>query len=80
VSFDEENPLYKRVDSSKEYWQGSDNEELETDTDELLDDWEDLQKEGLYVHLIKVAAACGDDPRDEEWVPKRNQAKERKGE
>jgi len=30
MSFDEENPLYKRVDSSKEYWQGSDDEELET--------------------------------------------------
>ncbi|KIK02078.1 hypothetical protein K443DRAFT_539523 [Laccaria amethystina LaAM-08-1] len=79
MSSDEENPLYKRVDSAKEYWQGLDDEELESDTEELLNDWEDdLQKEGLYVHLIKVAAACGDDPRDEDWVPKRKQAKERK--
>ena len=79
MSLDEENPLYKTVDSSKEDWQGSDDEELETDTDKLLDDWEDLQKEGLYVHLVKVAAACGDDPHDEDWVPKGKRAKERKG-
>ncbi|KIK05029.1 hypothetical protein K443DRAFT_4210 [Laccaria amethystina LaAM-08-1] len=78
VSLDEENPLYKRVDSSKEDWQGSDNEELEVDAEELLDDWEDLRKEGLYVHLVKAAAACGDDRHDEDWVPKRKRAKERK--
>ncbi|KAL4255827.1 hypothetical protein AB1N83_013423 [Pleurotus pulmonarius] len=51
---------------------GSDESEIEADEEGFDSEWEeDMDDEEFCSQLIALAVECGDDPRDEDWVPER---------
>jgi hypothetical protein len=79
-----------QFDSCKPDWDASDTEDDIDSEDEqdFLDSKEEqrpgvnvrkYRNNGLYVALMRTAIRAGDDPRDEDWVPKKTRKKLRKG-
>jgi len=58
-----------------------DSESEDSEVEQLEEDWSDLHVEGLQAKMMTFAIDCGDDPRDEDWVPAnlRRRKREKKG-
>ena len=82
-----------QLDSNKPLWNGEESgDDIDSENEEdFLDKIEEerlgvnprkYRNKGLYVALMRMAIDVGDDPTDEDWVPKKTRKKlqkERKG-
>jgi hypothetical protein len=57
-------------DSLKPLWRADDDDEGCMQAGEELEDGWELREENLYIKLMTLAIDNGDDPRDEDWVPR----------
>lgn len=63
----------KDPDVIKPYWAGEEDENELEDGEDTVGMGEErwMDREGMQVAMMMLAADCGDDPRDEDWVPPR---------
>jgi hypothetical protein len=66
-----------RFESLRPCWEmDSDGSENENEDEQYLEeDWSGFHVAGLQEKMMIFAINCGDDPRDEDWVPRRKMEK-----